>query len=290
MQFKTIGADKLEVSGDLRRTSRSKVFQEHLVASIREIGLAEPLKVARKPGGGFVVIDGVLRLEAINAIRRSEPDRFNSVPCYIFKHDQRLEIRFQSDIYQDLLPSQLATLVEHLHSVESIRKQDIARYIGVSTATLRNYTGLWRMLQRKGLFARVVELMDAGVIPASNPFAWLRLTAAGLRHVIVTSFSEGQDPNRWVDEKIVSARAGMAIRYSIQMVESATGDLTPEFYREAQVLRDLKRNLGRRRHEGTSKSKRQVDGGAVRNLVRVERSSVEPVLVAAARSLREYVS
>ena len=45
--------------------------------------------------------------------------------------------------------------------------------------TLRNYTGLWRLLQRGGLFAKVVELMDVEVIPSSNPYAWLRLTPNG---------------------------------------------------------------------------------------------------------------
>ena len=57
----------------------------------------------------------------------------------------------------NLLPSQLAALVEHLHKAERVRKADIARYIGVSPTTLRNYTGLWRLLQRGELFAKIVS-------------------------------------------------------------------------------------------------------------------------------------
>ena len=68
--------------------------------------------------------------------------------------------------------------------LENVQKVDIARYIGVSPATLRNYTGLARLIGRGGLFAQIVELMDVGVIPASNPYAWLRLNDDGVRHVL----------------------------------------------------------------------------------------------------------
>ena len=128
-----------------------------------------------------MVVDGVIRLRAIRAIRDKDPAQFPTVPVYVLNYERRYELRYQSDIYQDLLPSKLAGVVEHLHRTEQVRKVDIARYIGVSPATLRNYTGLWRLLQRGGLFAKIVELMDVDVIPSSNPYAWLRLTADGLR-------------------------------------------------------------------------------------------------------------
>ena len=95
------------------------------------------------------------------AIREKDEARFPTVLSYVLDYERRFELRYQTDIYQDLLPSQLAALVEHLHLTEHVRKVDIARYIGVSPATLRNYTGLWRLLQRGGLFAQIVELMDA---------------------------------------------------------------------------------------------------------------------------------
>src|SRR5205823_1149800 len=147
------------------------------------------LKVAKRPDGRYVVIDGVMRVRAIRRIRQKDPGRFATVAAYVLDYSLRYELRYQSDIYQDLLPSQLATLVEYLHRTRHIRKLDIARYIGVSPTTLRNYTGLWRLLHRAGLFAKVVELMDAGVLPSSNPYAWLRLTDAGLHRVISEHFS-----------------------------------------------------------------------------------------------------
>src|SRR5438552_898054 len=156
------------------RSVTSKAFEERLEASIRQIGLAEPIKVARLSRDRYLIVDGVMRIRAINAIREESPESFRTIPAYEVDFKRRFEVRYQTDIYQDLLPSQLAMLVEHLHKKEGIRKNEIASYIGVSPATLRNYTGLWRLLQRNGIFAQLVRLMDVGVIPASNPYAWLR--------------------------------------------------------------------------------------------------------------------
>src|SRR5690606_9014917 len=122
----------LVTSPDLSRSRSSKVFEEHLQASIRQMGLAEPLKVAVLPSGQYLVIDGVFRLRAIQAIHAEDEGTFSQVPVYLVDFSQRYEIRYQTDIYQDLLPSQLATLVEHLHQAEGVRKRDLARYIGVS--------------------------------------------------------------------------------------------------------------------------------------------------------------
>jgi hypothetical protein len=173
-----------------------------------------------------------------------------TIPAYIVDYDRRYELRYQTDIYQDLLPSQLAVLVEHLHQTKHILKTDIARYIGVSPTTLRNYTGLWRLLQRGGLFAKVVELMDAEVIPSSNPYAWLRLTQAGLRYVIEHEFSDGEKAEHWIEQCVLEAKRGKAVRFTIKFVEVTTDALPAEFYREGEEVRNVKRDLGLRR--GTS--------------------------------------
>ncbi|MGV9216125.1 ParB/RepB/Spo0J family partition protein [Micromonospora sp. RB23] len=311
------------LSDELRRSGSSKQFEDRLRASIEEIGLAEPLKVAHLPTGNYLVVDGTMRLRAIRAIRQDYPERFETVPAYLTDYDRRFEIRYQTDIYQDLLPSQLASLVEHLHQSARVKKADIARYLGVSPATVRNYTGLWRLVQRGGLFARIVELMDAGVFPASNPYAWLRLTAGGLEHVLTQSFCEdGETPDEWIDRTIVAARHGSVQRVPTAVVESTTGDLNPEHYREVEDLRLVKKDLGLRRainmtlpempempetpeprapapeiaepaqHQSAASVGAQSRRSTVmarRHLSRVARESPEPVLQAAARSLAEYL-
>jgi len=315
MRLIEVHPDKLQLSPELSRSGSAKQFEERLKASIEEIGLAEPLKVAPLPKGGYLVIDGTMRLRAVRAIREKQPEQFSTVPAYLFDYERRFEIRYQSDIYQDLLPSQLAALVEHLHKTEQVRKIDIARYIGVSPATLRNYTGLWRLLQRGGLFAKIVELMDVAVIPSSNPYAWLRLKASGLRKVIEDNFSQGAAPEVWIERTVTRARRGDSLRYPIEFVEAITDSLSPEYYRVGEAVRSVKRDLGQRKG-GTvptplplmdypvAEEVRPVerDGGAApipkptmdfsdafEHLNRVSKRSPDPVLRTAAKSLQEYL-
>src|SRR5262245_28318995 len=122
MKIAFLPFDDLEIDPRLARRSRSRRFVHLLEASIREIGLTEPLKVGKTRDGRMVVIDGILRHEAIGRIRDTDPSYLTMVPVIIYPHDQRFEIRYQTDIYQDLLPSQLAELVEHLHMAEGVTK------------------------------------------------------------------------------------------------------------------------------------------------------------------------
>jgi hypothetical protein len=235
-------------------------------------------------------VDGMIRLRAIQSLRALNESRFRTIPAYVVDHARRFELRYQTDIYQDLLPSQLATLVEHLHAAEEIRKIDIARYIGVSPATLRNYTGLWRLMQRGGLFAQIVELMDAGVIPSSNPFAWLRLTDEGLREVVDKQFSDGDPAESWVRMRIARARRGDVAPFSVKSVELATGSLHAKYYRETEDVRTKKRDLGlRRAARRPSVSARLNVHEAIENLARVSERSPDRVLRATARSLTAYL-
>lgn len=262
MKLMMIHPDELQLSPELSRSGSAKQFEERLKSSIEEIGIAEPIKVAPLPEGGYVVIDGMMRLRAVRAIRKKQPERFKEVAVYVFEYERRFEIRYQSDIYQDLLPSQQAVLVEHLHKAEHVRKIDIARYIGVSPATLRNYTGLWRLLQRGELFAKIVDLMDVEVIPSSNPYAWLRLTPAGLRKVIEDNFSEGESAETWVEQTVKQARQGDKQRFPIKMVEIITDALPPEYYRVGEEVRSVKRDFGQRKGGGAPARQAQagVDG------------------------------
>jgi len=278
--------EQLVVSEDLMRSAESRVFEERLEASIRRIGLSEPIKVAELPGSKFLVVDGVMRLRAIKSIRKKRPDAFETIPAYEVDYEKRFELRYQTDIYQDLLPSQLAGLVEHLHKAEGVRKNEIASYIGVSPATLRNYTGLWRLVHRGGLFARLVRLMDAGIIPASNPYAWLRLTSVGLRFILERHFADGQRPETWIEERIRRALLGQPAPFPIKFVEAVTSSLPAAYYREGEQLRTLKKKLGLRR---AARIKIKDPTDALVNLARVGQRSKDPVLRVAARSLQLYL-
>lgn len=291
MNLIQVSQSELRFSSDLSRSGSVKSFEDRLRSSIDEIGLVEPLKVARHPDGTFLVIDGNLRLRAIRSIREKDKSRFEYIPAYVLDYERRFEIRFQSDIYQDLLPSQLATLVEHLHAAEGVLKAEIARYIGVSPATLRNYTGLSRLMERGGLFARVVDLMDVAVLPASNPYAWLRLTDEGLQRVLVDNFSKSIYVHSWIDDTVKAARLGQAQRYPLKFVEMVTAALPSSCYRHGEDVRAIKRDLALRRSIVATKKEATVDyAPAIRHLGRVVRRSHDLVLRAAAESLQAYLT
>lgn len=288
MRLIEVHPDELHQSPELLRSGSAKSFVERLRSSIDEMGLAEPLKVAEQPSGGYLVIDGALRLRAIRSIREKDPTRFETVAAYLLDYERRYEIRYQSDIYQDLLPSQLATLVEHLHRAEHVLKADIARYIGVSPATLRNYTGLRRLIERGGRFTRIVELMDVGVFPASNPYAWLRLTDEGLTRVLTETFAKGEDVDAWIDASTDAARLGNPHRFPLKYIEMVTAALPPECFRVGEDERAIKRDLGLRR--GMAQVPNRKDQEARAHLASVAKDSQEPVIVSAAMSLQEYLA
>jgi len=182
--------------------------------------------------------------------------------------------------------------VEHLHSAENVLKVDIARYIGVSPATLRNYTGLWRLMERGGLFAQVVELMDVDVFPSSNPYAWLRLTEEGLRTVLVDEFSKSEEIYSWVAETAASARARGAIaRYPLKYIELVTAALPAKCYRHGEDVRAIKRDLGLRRADAQRLRAAKPDfEEALQHLSKVAKRSQDPVLRSAAESFRAYLA
>lgn len=288
MILQQVPIGKLKLAPELARSGSSKNFEDRLRSSIEEIGLSEPLKAAPTTTGDLVVIDGVMRLRSIQRIRASDAKRFEVVPVYVFDYSQRFEIRFQTDIYQDLLPSQLATLVEHLHQSEHVLKVDIARFIGVAPTTLRNYTGLARMLTRGGRFAQVVSLMDVGVFPSSNPFAWLRLTALGVERALA-QFAGDMPLDRWIEHATDGARRGTGDRFALKHVETVTSALPDGSYRVGEDVRDIKRDLGLRRNQATPELSNVIRAAARRHVKVVAANSREPVIRHAATSLSEYL-
>lgn len=293
MKLVQVDPDDILLTNDLTRSGRSKQFEERLESSIDAMGLAEPLKVARlpdtdAPGKKYLLVDGVMRFRAIAALRAKDASRFRRIPAYVVEYSKRYEIRYQTDIYQDLLPSQLASLVEHLHQAERVSKSDIAQYIGVSAATLRNYTGLWRLMQRGGLFAKIVSLMDVGIVPASNPYAWLRLTAAGIRFAIETELAQGGTAEAWVEARLMEARQGQVRALPLKFVEAVTGGLAPHCYREDAAVREMKQRLGLRRAARLQRPASNARA-ALPHLDRVAARTHDPVLRMAATSLRSYL-
>jgi hypothetical protein len=131
--------------------------------------------------------------------------------------------------------------------------------------------------------------MDVGVIPSSNPFAWMRLTDHGIDLVIRTSFSDGEEPSEWIEKRLAMAKQGHASMFPLKDIEAATSGLSAECYREGEEVRNRKRDLGRRRALPIKERAAHDNAEAVRRLKMVSMVADEPVLVSAAQSLTEYL-
>jgi hypothetical protein len=290
MKVESLRFEDLRVEASLARRNRPSKFLHLLEASIREVGLAEPLKVARIRAANYVIVDGILRHEAICRIRETDRGAFNRIPAVVYPYEQRFEIRYQTDIYQDLMPSQLAQLVEHLHAKEGVSKQEMAASLGIARPTLRNYTGLFRLASRGGISRSVVALMDVQVMPSSNPYAWLRLTTDGLRKVIEDHFSEGHRAESWFEE-VLSLPAENRPTYSATFVEKVTSSLEERYYRQGSEIRGRKKALGRRRTSNvTQLALDELDGDGLRRLEQVAEHTDSPVLRVAALNLRRWIA
>ena len=57
MKLIEVKPEDLTLSPELSRSGSAKQFEERLQSSIEAIGLAEPLKAVRQPGGGYLVND-----------------------------------------------------------------------------------------------------------------------------------------------------------------------------------------------------------------------------------------
>jgi hypothetical protein len=130
--------------------------------------------------------------------------------------------------------------------------------------------------------------MDAGVIPSSNPFAWLRLTDAGIE-VVFNTLSQGAEIDEWINRAIEEARAGRLRPLPTKYIEEITGFLDDEFYREGQHVRELKKDLGQRRAGKLHKQATFDARRARQHLDRVENESKDKVLQVAASALRNYL-
>ena len=291
MKVESLRFEELRVDPSLARRNRPSKFIHLLEASIREIGLAEPLKVARIRGLSYVIVDGILRHEAICRIRETDDDAFNQIPAVVYPYERRFEIRYQTDIYQDLMPSQLAQLVEHLHAKEGVSKQEMAASLGIARPTLRNYTGLSRLATRGGISRSIVALMDLQVIPSSNPYAWLRLTTDGLRRVIEEYISEGRKAELWLND-VRSLPAETRPRYSATFIEEVTSSLEERYYRQDREVRRRKKALGRRRASKVTQLAlldTDSNGDGLKRLERIARHSASPVLRMAALQLKQSI-
>lgn len=106
---------------------RETVKYKRIIASVAEVDVIEPLSVARQRGGGFLLLDGHVRLEALRLAGRER------APCIIAADDE-------SFTYNKRV-NRLATIQEHYMIVRALERgvseQKLAKALDVDVKVIR---------------------------------------------------------------------------------------------------------------------------------------------------------
>ena len=140
----TLPVEKLLPTKALPKASTKGVKYSRIAASISEVGIIEPLSVAKQKGGSYLLLDGHVRLAALREQGVSE------APC-IIAHDD------ESFTYNKRV-NRLAVIQEHYMIVRALERgvseEKLARALNVDIKVIRNRRHLLR-----GISQDVAELL-----------------------------------------------------------------------------------------------------------------------------------
>jgi ParB-like chromosome segregation protein Spo0J len=139
LSLKSILPSKMLAPG-LKETVKYK----RIVGSVAQLGLVEPLVVARQASGGYLLLDGHVRLSALRE------QGSNEARCVIAKDDEGFTYNKRVN--------RLATIQEHLMIVRAIERgvseEKLARALNVDVKVIRQ-----RRTLLAGISAEVAELL-----------------------------------------------------------------------------------------------------------------------------------
>jgi len=123
---------------------RESVKYRRIAASVAEVGLIEPLSIARQKGGGYLLLDGHMRLDALRFLGATE------APCVVADDDE-------SFTYNKRV-NRLATIQEHYMIVRALDRgvpeEKLARALNVDVKVIRQRRHLL-----SGISSDVAELL-----------------------------------------------------------------------------------------------------------------------------------
>ncbi len=122
---------------------RSTIFKQ-ILASIREIGLIEPLVVYPQEGNAFLLLDGHLRLEALKILGRKEVNCILSIDDESYTYNKRV--------------NHIPPVAQHFMMVEALKsgvaEERLAATLNVNIGAIRK-----RVQMLDGICGEVVEML-----------------------------------------------------------------------------------------------------------------------------------
>lgn len=164
-----IEISEIEVNPFQPRTNFDKEALTELAASIREIGLIQPITLRKVSNNKYQIIAGERR------IRAAQLAGLETIPAYIrkAKDDDMLEMALVENIQrEDLDAIEIALSYQRLMDELEFTQEELSSRVGKKRSTIANYLRLLKLpaVIQKGLIEKQITMGHArAIINISNP-------------------------------------------------------------------------------------------------------------------------
>lgn len=177
-----IPLDKIHPNPDQPRKDFEPEALEELAASIRQIGIIQPVTLRKRDDGSYQIISGERRYRAAKSVG------LESIPAYIktAEDDNVMEMALIENIQrEDLNAIEVALAYQKLSEVYHLTHEKLSERIGKKRATITNYLRLLKLPAeiQMGLKDKKIDMGHArALLSMGSPTAQLELYEDILRH------------------------------------------------------------------------------------------------------------
>jgi len=140
----SVSLDKLLPTRSIGEKTKASAKYRALVASVREVGIVEPLNVFRQKSGNFLLLDGHFRVEALREIGATE------APCLVAQEDEGYTYNQKVN---RISPIQANRMI--LKALDAgVSEERVAKALNLTTLTVRKSRHLL-----EGICPETVELL-----------------------------------------------------------------------------------------------------------------------------------
>lgn len=219
-----IALDNIEPNPNQPRREFDEAALGELAASIREIGIIQPITLRQVDGGKYQIIAGERRWRA------SQMAGLRTIPAYVrtVQDENVMEMALVENIQrEDLNAIEIALAYEHLAETTGMTQERISERVGKSRTAVTNYMRLLK------LPAQVQMALKNKEIDMGHARALLSLDSPSLQIKLFKDIQKNGYSVRKVEETVHKLKNGEEVQLANKKVKSST-QLPEEF----SVLKD----------------------------------------------------
>lgn len=219
-----IAIDLIEANPNQPRREFDEQALQELAASIREIGIIQPVTLRQEPNGKYMIIAGERRWRA------SQLAGLTAMPAYIrtISDENVMEMALVENIQrEDLNAIEIALAYQHLLDNDGMTQEKVSERVGKSRAAIANYLRLLRLPAQIQLSLQKKEL-DMG-----HARALLSLESPSLQIKVYREIMKNGFSVRKVEEIVNNLKNGEEVKVGSKTVKG--GSALPEGF---DVLKD----------------------------------------------------